>query len=348
MQPWEAELLQQYLQRHFTQAQINTLLDKPLIGPQGLRRQLGELDLEYFCRAYFPHYFYDPFSRLHRELFHDLHHLIDTGGGTKLARAAPREHAKSTVLTFGLPLWCVAYKLKHFIPIVSDTEDQSSGYLEAIQSEIEENERLIEDFGNLIGGTWNITEMVTANNICLVAKSIGGKIRGIKHKNWRPDLIILDDIENDKNVKSDEQKRWTYEEWFLKAVMRAGGTKGGKSYTDIIVMGTILESDSVLKRILDNPLFNSRVYKAVISFAEREDLWEKWREIIINLDNSNRLIDAETFYNANEAEMLLGTKVLWPEKHNYYSLMQAFVTSEMAFYSELQNEPIDKSQCLFN
>jgi len=349
MQPQEAELLNQYLQHYFTQEEVDTLLDKPLTGPQGLRRQLAELDMEYFCRAYFPHYFYDPFSRFHRELIQDLHRMIDTGGGTKLARAAPREHAKSTLLTFGLPLWCTVYGFKHFIPVVSDTEGQASNYLEAIQYELEENERIIDDFGSLIGNTWNITEMVTANDVCLVAKGIGGKIRGIKHKNWRPDLIILDDIENDKNVKSDEQKRWTYEEWFLKAVLRAGGTgTGGKSYTDIVVMGTILESDSVLKRILDNPLFDSRIYKGVISFAEREDLWEKWRQIAIDLENHNRLEDAEAFYKANEEEMLRGTRVLWPEKHTYYSLMLAFITSETAFYSELQNEPVDKLQCLFN
>ena len=130
--------------------------------------------------------------------------------------------------------------------------------------------------------------------------------------------------------------------------MRAGGTRGGKSYTDIIVMGTILESDSVLKRILENPLFDSRIYKAVIGFAEREDLWEQWRTILIDIENSNRLVDAKAFFNANHEEMLRGTKVLWPEKHTYYSLMLAYVTSETAFFSELQNEPIDKSQCPFN
>lgn len=56
MQQQEAERLHQYLQRHFNQDKIDTLMDQPLTtGPQGLRRQIGELDLEYFCKAYFLH-----------------------------------------------------------------------------------------------------------------------------------------------------------------------------------------------------------------------------------------------------------------------------------------------------
>ncbi|MBU7314062.1 phage terminase large subunit [Paenibacillus oleatilyticus] len=351
MEQWELELLQEYLQKHFSIEQINGLLDTgtPLTGKQGLRRQLAEIDQEYFCKAYLPHYFNLPFSSHHKEMFKDLKTLIDRKGGTKICRAAPREHAKSTQLTLGLPLYCTLYGLKHFIVLTSDTEDQASGYLESIQDEMDENPAIIEDFGQMKGLTWNVTEMVTVNDVCIIAKGIGGKIRGLKYKNHRPDLIILDDIENDKNVKSEESKRWTYDEWFMKAVLRAGGTGlGGKSLTDIVVMGTILESDSVLKRIIDNPLFDSKIYKAVISFAQREDLWEEWRKIALNLENENRMQDAEVYFKANEHEMLRGTKVLWPEKHTYYSLMLAHLASEMAFNSELQNEPIDKTQCLFH
>jgi predicted phage terminase large subunit-like protein len=351
MEQWELELMQEYLQRHFPTDQISNLLDEgtQLTGKDGLRRQLAEIDQEYFCKTYLPHYFNLPFSKHHHEMFIDLKKLIDSGGGTKMCRAAPREHAKSTQLTLGLPLYCTLYGLKHFIVLVSDTEDQASGYLEAIQEEMDENVAIIEDFGQLRGVTWNVTEMVTSNGVCLIAKGIGGKIRGLKYKNHRPDLIVLDDIENDKNVKSEENKRWTYDEWFMKAVLRAGGTGlGGKSLTDIVVMGTILESDSVLKRIIDNPLFDSKIYKAVIAFAEREDLWDEWTRIALNLENHDRIRDAEIFFKSNEQEMLRGSKVLWPEKHTYYSLMVARLASEMAFNSELQNEPIDKAQCLFH
>lgn len=37
-----------------------------------------------------------------------------------------------------------------------------------------------------------------------MAEAIGSgkKVRGRRHRNWRPDLIVLDDIENDENVNT--------------------------------------------------------------------------------------------------------------------------------------------------
>ena len=40
----------------------------PLTGPTGIRRKLGAIDLEFFGRAYFPHYFSRPSPEFHREL----------------------------------------------------------------------------------------------------------------------------------------------------------------------------------------------------------------------------------------------------------------------------------------
>ena len=40
----------------------------PTTGPEGLRRKLGAIDMEFFGRAYFPHYFSRPSPEFHREL----------------------------------------------------------------------------------------------------------------------------------------------------------------------------------------------------------------------------------------------------------------------------------------
>ena len=47
--------------------------------------------------------------------------------------------------------------------------------------------------------------------------------------------------------------------------------------------------------------------------------------------------------------MLAGTKVIWEEKLPYVELMKIKVSEgEAAFFSELQNEPINPEDCLFN
>lgn len=76
--------------------------------------------------------------------------------------------------------------------------------------------------------------ILTKTDIKAEAIGSGKKVRGRRHRNWRPDLIVLDDIENDENVNTPEQRR-KLKNWFDKAVSKAGDT-----YTDIMYIGTIL------------------------------------------------------------------------------------------------------------
>ena len=69
--------------------------------------------------------------------------------------AAAREHAKSTFFTFGLPVHDISYNLRHFILIVTDSNDQATGFTLPIRLEFEESPRLLHDFGNLRGRKWN-------------------------------------------------------------------------------------------------------------------------------------------------------------------------------------------------
>ena len=45
-------------------------------------------------------------------------------------------------------------------------------------------------------------DFVTLNDVRLKARGRGQRLRGLKHKQRRPDLIILDDIENDQQARS--------------------------------------------------------------------------------------------------------------------------------------------------
>lgn len=329
----------------------------PLTGENGIRRQLGMIDLDYFGRAYLPHYFSRPSPAFHGELNEMWQKAVWKSGeltperikelsgqqGSRRAIAAPRGHAKSTNVTFKDSLHAAAYGYKHFIMILSDVADQAVGFLSAIKEEIEDNDALREDFGDLTGKVWRDNVIVTKSGVKILAKGAGQKVRGLKHKQWRPDLIVLDDIENDENVRTPEQ-RSKLMSWFFKAV-----SKCGDSYTDMIYIGTLLHYDSLLANILKNPGYTSIKYKAVLSFSLRTDLWDKWAELYVDLDNPARTEDAKAFYLAHEAEMLAGTAVLWPEKLSYYDLMEMRITEgEAAFNSEEQNEPIDPADCLFN
>lgn len=328
-----------------------------LIGANGIRRKLAAIDLEFFGRAYFPHYFSRPSPDFHRELdaiwqegvlksgnpfSPAVAKQINRASGVRRVVAAPRGHAKSTNLTFKGTMHAVLYGYKHYPIILSDSSDQAEGFLDNLRVEFEENEAIIEDFGLLVGKVWRSNVLMTRSNIKIEAIGSGKKIRGRKHRNWRPDLIILDDVENDESVRTPEQ-RAKLKSWFNKAV-----SKAGDDYTDIIYIGTMLHYDSLLANTLRNPAYRAVLYKAVSSFSTADKLWKTWEDIFCDLDNPNRERDARAYFAANEAEMLAGTKVLWPEKLSYYDLMvMRIAEGDAAFNSEMQNEPISPEDCLF-
>lgn len=328
----------------------------PLKGEDGIRRALAAMDLAYFGRAYLPHYFSRPSPQFHAELdtlwrdgvlkgivpIGDNAKLVDAQDGCRRATAAPRGHAKSTNLTFKGSLHAALYLYKRYIIILSDTSDQANGFLSAIKDELEDNGAICEDFGDLTGGVWRENVIITSQGVRIDAIGAGQKIRGRKHKNWRPDLMVLDDIENDENVRTVEQRK-KLENWFYKAVSKAGDT-----YTDIVYIGTLLHYDSLLAKVLKNPAYRSVKYKAVQSFST-SPLWETWESIYTDLGNEGRELEAKKFFEENREEMLAGTKVLWEEKLSYYDLMVTRVSEgEASFNSELQNEPVNPDDCLFN
>lgn len=356
-------LTERYLKKD-NLAERKALLDEytkgaPIVGTNGIRKKLGAIDIEYFGKAYFPHYFSLETPEFHRDLdriwfegvLKSMHPAskeaikrISSTKGCRRAIAAPRGHAKSTNFTFKDTLHAVLYAYKHYILILSDSSEQAESFLENIREEIEENERIQEDFGNLVGKkAWRSNVLLTSTNIKIEAIGSGKKVRGRKHRNWRPDLILLDDIENDENVRTPEQRK-KMENWYFKAVSKAGNV----NYTDIVYIGTLLHYDSLLAKILKNPAYKSIKYRAVISFASNKELWDKWEAIYIDLNNENREIDARAFFQKHQEEMLEGTEVLWEEMLSYYDLMAMRVSEgEAAFNSEEQNEPINPEDCLF-
>ncbi len=354
-------LLKDFLKRDDTPERVRLRREfeagLPLTGEDGLRRKLGAIDMEFFGRAYFPHYFSRPSPEFHRELDAIWQQGVLKGRypltpadtkaisrlpGVRRAVAAPRGHAKSTNLTFKGTMHSTLYGYKHYPIIISDSSEQAEGFLDNIRVEFEENTAILEDFGSLAGSVWRSNVLVTKTNIKIEAIGSGKKIRGRKHRNWRPDLIILDDVENDENVRTPEQRK-KLKDWFDKAV-----SKSGDDYTDIVYIGTLLHYDSLLAKTLTNPAYRSIKYKAVIQFSQADDLWQQWESIFTDLSTDDRESEALAFFQAHKEAMLEGTQVLWEEKLSYYDLMVMRVSEgEASFNSEEQNEPINPDDCLF-
>lgn len=297
---------------------------------------------EYFVNTYFPHYVRSPEkSLLHKFLFSRLPEILRSSEGINEATAAPRGEAKSTLVTQLFTLWCVVTGRKHYAVIVMDSIDQAYPMLEAIKAELEFNPRLKTDFPEACGQgrVWQAGTAVTANEVKIQVAGSGKKLRGLRHGPYRPDLAVLDDIENDEQVRNPEQ-RDKLETWLKKAVLALGGA--GQKF-DVIYIGTILHYDSVLNRTLNNPFWHATKFKAMLEWPDRMDLWDRWEELYRN-DGAEV---AEAFYQAHKDEMERGAVTSWAAR-GVLALMKIRARDGHAtFDSEYQNDPVSGEDAPF-
>lgn len=312
-------------------------------GAKKARKERAVAELMYFAKTYFPHHLTDKPSPMHEELYKNFQEVIRraelAGRGAREAQAAPRGHAKSTLATLILPLWCIAGRHRRFIGVISDTTEQAEEFLESIKAELEVNQRLREDFPDACGAgrTWKIGKIQTRNGVKVTCWGKRKRLRGARFGSRRPDLVICDDLEDDENIDSPKQREKD-RKWFFKAVMKIGSRD-----TVYIVIGTILHYDSLLARLLKQPGWNGKKWRAVIRWST-SPFWQRW-ESVFTSDGEEA---ADEFFAAHRESLLEGTEVLWPEAENYYYLMKMRVSDGPAFFdSEKQNEPINPDDCMF-
>lgn len=306
------------------------------------RRERAWHDYEFFCRTYFPHYVPTAFFSLFQQfIFKRLPEVIDGHTDGREVHQAPRGEAKSTYETQLGSLWCIVTGRKHMIGIIMNTEEQAAEMLESIKAELDTNPRLAMDFPEACGRgrVWQATTIVTANNRKVRIGGTGKKIRGMKHGPHRPDLVFLDDLENDDNVR-DKGQRDKVQDFVLKAVLGLAGPAGGM---DVFWPGTSLHYDAAINRVSRKPGWRRKVFKSIMQWPDRMDLWDKWEGIYTagaDDEKAKEAAEAEAlaFYQANKAAMDAGAVVSWPDVRPLYRLMCMRATDHDAFNQEQQNE----------
>lgn len=306
------------------------------------RRLASMQSYQAFATTYFPHYVTREPGEMHRELMDQFQEAVDNGIGDHIADAAPRGHAKSTLITQIGTLWCVVTGRKRYPVIVMDALEQALPMLETIKVELEFNSRLATDFPEACGRgrCWQTAVIVTANGAKIEVFGSGKKIRGRRHGPYRPDLAIGDDLENDENVESPRQRDKLLN-WVNKSLLSLGAADDS---LDVIIIGTVLHYDSVLSRLLQNPLWQSRVFRAIEQWPDDMSLWDRWEEVLLNQGPDEALL----FYQMRQAEMNAGARICWPGGTSLYKLMfKRAREGHATFDCEQQNDPAAGSDAPF-
>ncbi len=295
--------------------EILELLDEVLVFDDNSNKAKEERvkrakeDFFYFFNTYFPHYCEEKTPKFHRDLVKEIEKEQEI-----IPVAAPRGHAKSTVITFGYTMWEVIKGHEGVIPIVMDTKDQAEEQTGRIKIELENNPRITNDFGNFsIKGSDD--RFVIDSKLKIQALGSGQKPRGLKFNQHRPKLVICDDLENDEAVENPARRKKLMK-WFLNALYPAIHPKEGK----IFVIGTILHFDSLLKNLIDAQ--NGTIFTAIKKNGQ--SLWpERFPLDVLKKIRENIGVEAfEGEYMNNPLD----------------SDNQDFKLEDMYFYDEIEEE----------
>jgi predicted phage terminase large subunit-like protein len=231
-----------------------------------------------FGKTYLPHFFEQPSAPFHSALDQvvsgnftdaDLEEWKEEYG-VEVHRGDPdlnllavqifRGGGKSVLVNLCDHLRRLCHGLDPYIIIAGDTFAQAGAQLEDIKDELASNEKIRADFGALKPDagiwksvelfqrpdgrvTWREGQIISTNGVRVDAIGRGGKMRGRRHGPQRPTCFTGDDLDNDENVVTKEQrdKAWN---WVTSAVIPAMDPNRGV----MRIIGTTIHFDCVIAR----------------------------------------------------------------------------------------------------
>lgn len=220
-----------------------------------------------FCLVYLSHYLDREPASFHPELLTTLgdhnEKMVEIIGF--------RGSAKSTFGSLALPLWAALEypDFYNFIIPIADTGTQASLNIANIKEELENNPLIKQDYGEIKGNfiadwtleseeEWQAKNMLLSNGVRILARSRGQKVRGLRHKQFRPKLVVVDDPEDLEWVRTKENRDKT-ERWLRGEVIPAIDETNGR----LIVIGNQLHTDALMARLKRDKTFKQLNYPLV-------------------------------------------------------------------------------------
>lgn len=224
---------------------------------------------------------------------------------------SPRDHGKSHCLGRAFPIWKAKYdpwtKEIYILGADQSSAVENLDKVKALMMNTPSLSFLVPK--SRLDGVNSRTEMHLMNGKILRAKGYSSPLRG-RH----PQLIILDDVLNEKNSLT-KDSRDRIEKYFFEVVMpmkdKGTATLQGRGFkSQIVVIGTAQDQQDLYHKLLNTSGFTGVKQKAVLNEETGE--------------------------------------VLWPERYSYDDLMAIKEQrGSLSFSKEYQNEPLSDDTSIF-
>ncbi len=220
----------------------NALVNK-MMKDRLIRTSITKDSFLYFFHFYYAHYVKYETADFQKEI---MHHL-ESSATENFYVVAFRGSGKSTMVTTAYPIWAILGKQqKKFCIIFCQTRAQAKQHMMNIRTELEGNDLLKKDLGPFQeeSDEWGSHSLVfRKHGARITVASSDQSIRGLRHNEHRPDLIICDDVEDVQSTKTREGREKTYN-WLRGEVIPSGDRR-----TRLVIVGNLLHEDSLLMRI---------------------------------------------------------------------------------------------------
>ncbi|MDO8512416.1 MAG: phage terminase large subunit [bacterium] len=296
--------------------QINPIQE--IIASRAVRTNLAFNSHEWFFAIYLQHYLTNPTAPMHKDFF-----SITENTNEKLSViVAFRGSGKSTIMTLSYPIWAIIGVMQcKFVLILSQTQAQARYHMMNLRRELETNDLLRSDFVAFEEDTdqWGLGSIVIPKyNARITVASSEQSIRGIRNQQYRPDLIICDDVEDLNSVKTKEGRDRTFG-WLTGEVVPAGQP----GITKMILIGNLLHDDSLLMRLkerIDHKNLDGKFYWYPLIDENKNITWPGKFPSMAQIETLKRSIASEASW---QREYLLRIiidqeRVVHPDWIQYY------------------------------
>ncbi len=162
----------------------------------------------------------------------------------------------------------------HNVLLISNSKDNADRLLMPIMLNLENNARIINDYGEQKKiGSWEIGEFITNNYVSFRAIGAGQSPRGTRNKSARPDFILIDDIDTDEETRNPERIKTKWQ-WIEEALVPTMSVSGNYR---IVFNGNIIAKDCCITRAIEKAKNIKSGFVDIINIRDKngKSSWKK-------------------------------------------------------------------------
>ena len=262
------------------------------------------VDIKQTCGIIFPEIFYSEFSILHQQIFDLINFVYSSldSGKRKIAIAAPRGIGKTSIAR-AVAMRAILFRLSSFIVYISNSATSAEMQTENMKRDLTTNKLVRQFFGNIkdaIHAEYDIDESFSKKswtaygNTFVLPRGAGQQVRGLNWANHRPELVIIDDLEDKQEIQSLENRK-KIKEWFHSDLMKTEDryNKG----CIFIYIDTIKHEDSLLVDLMESPEWASiQLSICDDNYKSLDPNYMTDAEVMAEVEEHRRLGTLDTFY----------------------------------------------------